>query len=497
MREVMIRAFSFLLLLVGLCASAPQARAFTLYGTIPAWFTDNAGQFPGDVYGPMNIGEEYRWNTPAIFYAFDESFLNYFGQRGIEEVEKAIKTMNDLPKMSEVDLGAFPLHSQRVNFRARDLQMLDLKSYCLKTLLEEVGLGTPSRFTYTIRGRNPQPAFTNYLVIMRNFDPVTWAPTPYVNGQLWTYEDIWDQQDAVVKCAVLVEPVDPLILAEPAAALDPGFALTMFGYGSYLTGLTRDDVGGLYYIYRPGNKNYENLPPTALTGDTTTGTGTTTISLGTGDGNAGGWQPIQGTNGVASVPDGKAGEWVPVQAPSTNTATGGTTTSTASGPISGALRGGMDKLVFTRGPAVIANGGYRLAHRYKESITVITNGVSLNVNQQITRILARPDILFTAADLAATDATFAIIARTVAGSNNDTLNGQETLDGPGQLDAPVDVTFSKTGPLLLNTYLGRVGEGNASKAFIWGSFDGSTNDPAVYPVGSTIRDVERAVFGSR
>ena len=26
-----------------------------------------------------NLGEEYRWNSPMLTYAYDESFLNYFG----------------------------------------------------------------------------------------------------------------------------------------------------------------------------------------------------------------------------------------------------------------------------------------------------------------------------------------------------------------------------------------------------------------------------------
>ena len=217
----MRHALLILLLLAGYGAAAPRAGAFSLVGALPAWFTDNAGLIPpADVYGPVNLGEEYRWPVPTINYAFDESFVNYFGQDGIDEVEKAIKILNDLPSMSQIDLSSYPTHSQRVNYRARDLGMLDLKSTALKYLLEQLGLGTPGRFVFTLRGRDPQsdPPITNYLVIMRNFDPETWTPTPYINGQLWTYNDIYDNQSSpTVKATTVTEPVDPLILAEAVA----------------------------------------------------------------------------------------------------------------------------------------------------------------------------------------------------------------------------------------------------------------------------------------
>src|SRR5205814_9802520 len=36
---------------------------------------------------------------------------------------------------------------------------------------------------------------------------------------------------------------------------------TSLGVGEFYVGLTRDDVGGLRYIYRPNNYNIENLIP--------------------------------------------------------------------------------------------------------------------------------------------------------------------------------------------------------------------------------------------
>lgn len=497
----MIRALlALLLLLAGGLLPAQRARAFSLYGEIPAWFTDNAGLFPGDIYGPVNLGEEYRWNVPSIFYAFDESFINYFGQRGVDEVEKAVAILNALPRMSEVNLNAYPTHSQRVNYRARDLGLLDLKSYALKMLTEQLGLGTPMRFVFTLRGRDPQQNFTNYLVVMRNFDPETWIPTPYVNGQLWTYTSIYDNQTPVVKASTLPEPVDPLILAEPVASVGPGFSTPVFGLGSFYTGLTRDDVGGLRYIYRRDNRNVETLPADALTGATGTG-GTTGIGGGFSSGGTatGPWVPIVSTNDVPGTPDGIAGEWVPIQSPSTNGVGGGTGAGTVvgAGPVSQAIRGGIDKILFTRGPSLFINGQYSIAHRYTETVIFTTNGFTRTLQQQVIRGLTAPDILFSAADLADTDTSSATTDRSEAATNNDGLNGNVTLDGPGQFTGPVNISFNKVGPAFLNSNPGSLGEANAFLDFIWGSFDGTTNDPVVYPVGSTIRDIERATFGNR
>ncbi len=470
----MRRIFLFFCLLAGLAGFQQPARSFSLVGEIPAWFTDQVGLFPNgaDIYGPVNLGEEYRWNIPALHYAFDESFLNYFGQRGVEEVEKAIQIINDLPPVSEINLANYPLHSQRVNRRAADLFLYDMKSYALKAILEQLGLGSPSRFVFQSRIRAPEsePPITNYMIVLRNFDPETWVPTPYINGQLWTYNDIYDNQDSPsVKSSTITEPVDPLILAEPAASLVSGLGFSVFGYGSYFTGLTRDDVGGLRYIYRPENRNVDVLPADAF-------------------GQAGFGGGLGGT-----------GEWTPIPAPSTNLVGEGGVVTTNGVFYAQAMRGGVDKLTFVRTPGVFQPNAYAVTNRFNESIlAVITNGVQRTINQRVTRILTAPDILFAAEDLTEDpDPTVLIMRRTDVATSNDAINGLATLDGPGQFSGSVQIVFPKTGPTLLNTAPSFLAQPALSTDFIFGSFDGSTNDPIVYPIGATIRDVERVVFGGR
>lgn len=473
----MTRFLLSFLVVMGALMVPSRTHAFTLAGEIPPWFDDNRGLSPFDLYGPMNLGEEYRWTIPTIHYGFDESFLNYFGQRGVEEVEKAIQILNALPAMSTVNLASYPLHSQRVNYRARDLTMLDVKSEVLSVLMEEMGLMYPGRFVFTLRNRWTVDQATNYYVMQRNFDPETWEPTPYINGNLWTYLSIYDNQDAELKAAPLNRPVDPLILGEPVASTVKALAHSVFGYGSFYTGLTRDDVGGLRYIYRRDNLNVETLPADA--------TGSAGLSFG---GGTGGWIGIPGiivTNAPGDPTDPDTG----VPAPGGNA-------------FLEAYRGGIDKLNFVRVPNVIFSGGYALTNRYSESIQIITNGTIRRVNQTITRAITVPDILFTAEDRLEEGAPPInnILWRTEAANSNDAINGQAELFGPGQIGpgggGPVVISLNKVGQLFFNSQPSFLSEPGLP-LFLWGSYDGSTNEPTVYPSGTSIRAIEAQVFGTR
>src|SRR6058998_1173430 len=106
----MLRLLKKSLLVLVLGSVAQQAPAFTLIGSAPTWQTPAIGynwQIDGAVStigGPVNLGEEYRWNIPTLYYAVDSSFLNYFGARGAEEIDKAVKVINDLPLMSKINI---------------------------------------------------------------------------------------------------------------------------------------------------------------------------------------------------------------------------------------------------------------------------------------------------------------------------------------------------------------------------------------------------------
>src|SRR5687767_11351442 len=110
---VMIRLGKISVCIALLFATASSSWGFALLGPFPAWqlaqysgFSLDYGE-DGDIGGPQRPNEGYRWNVPVITYAFDKTFVNYFGARGMREVEKAIAIFNNLPAMTEIRDNGF------------------------------------------------------------------------------------------------------------------------------------------------------------------------------------------------------------------------------------------------------------------------------------------------------------------------------------------------------------------------------------------------------
>ena len=108
-------------------------------------------------------------------------------------MEQAFAILNGLTNMSSYspDLSEFPLGASHINYQAENLHLLDLKSTALHLVVEELGSDEPDRYVWTLRTREVQPGlscpFMYYSVIKRNFDPVTFEPSSYVNGVLFSY----------------------------------------------------------------------------------------------------------------------------------------------------------------------------------------------------------------------------------------------------------------------------------------------------------------------
>ena len=280
--------------LLALVVGFQSAYGFSLLGPVNEAYQGNAASgsgpneldynFPGDIGAPKNIGEEYRWNTPVLYYAFDQNFLDYFGSNGVYAVEQAISVFNGLPKVSSfsADLSEFPLESSRKNFKAETLFLLDMKSETMTALIEQLGLAEPDRYTWTLHNRFLPPGANCpqyiYSVIKRNFDPVTWEPSSYVNGTLYTYSilELCPNPSRADATEVRVDPTQPGFTAVASlgdiipfldgSELDEGLTALGIGlrYGSFFTGLTRDDVGGLRYLLRTNNMNVESVAPNSL-----------------------------------------------------------------------------------------------------------------------------------------------------------------------------------------------------------------------------------------
>ncbi|MCX6915427.1 MAG: hypothetical protein NT167_20680 [Verrucomicrobia bacterium] len=151
------------LLSVALLTSPVSGFAYSLLGPYADWMDIQKGyQLPGDIGGPMNIGEGYRWNVPVVTYGFDRSFLDYFGSNGVVAVEGAIGILNALPPASSIILSNYPQAIWRVNYRAKATNLLDLKSATLFLLLEQMGLADPMRYAFCIRDYRLISSPTNY-----------------------------------------------------------------------------------------------------------------------------------------------------------------------------------------------------------------------------------------------------------------------------------------------------------------------------------------------
>jgi hypothetical protein len=260
-----------------LAVGVQPAWGFSLVGPLPASATAPDGwQQPEIGYGPptsleapKNIGEEYRRNIPVMYYSFDANFQDFFGSNGVAAVQSSFAILNGLTNVSSYspDLSEFPLETRHVNYQAQALGLLDLKSWTLGIMTEQLGLTDPVEWVWTLHDRylpaGAQCPAYEYLVVQRNFDPVG-SPvagsqsvlslySPYINNVLYSY---WIDEFCPQPNRALTEPfaVDPLADSySSVATLD---AL----YGVFYTGLTRDDVAGLKYLLSANNINWENAP---------------------------------------------------------------------------------------------------------------------------------------------------------------------------------------------------------------------------------------------
>jgi len=169
-----------------------------------------------------------------------------------------------------------------------------------------------------------------------------------------------------------------------------------------------------------------------------------------------------------------------------------------------AVRPGIDKLTFSRVhfDSVL---GFFVQTNYAYSDTVIVNGREFN--QRLGRFVGQPDFLFQGADMTGgptDDPPFTGIgARSDNFVSNAALNGsygvtgaEDGVYGPGIVTPGVVVTFNTAGyRFIAGPYPANLTETTAFQLFVWGSFDGTTNAPVIYPYGSSIEEIENRVTG--
>jgi hypothetical protein len=506
----MWRVLKICLPAAGLGGLASVGMAFSLLGELEPWQVAEIGYGPdysGDIGGPKHLGEEYRYAVPVVSYAFDASFLNYFGQEGVRQVEAAFAILNALPPVSTLspDLSERQFQGEKrgVNHLAAALGLVDLKSYALGLVLETMGVGSSERYCFSLRAHANVNNVDYFSVGQFNFDPVTLRPSPFVNGTLYTYQIVQtranpDQWEAL---EVQVDPTSAIFsaassLVQSTIIIDAfGFAQSARFSGIYFRGLTRDDVGALRYMLHPLNFNVEALPPNSrLVG----GGG----FVGGGGGGGGGFwsDPLVGGGGPVDVPWGDPfGALNPAL---TNIATNIIVTNIVAGTLADpALHAGLDKLTFRRVNFDSLLGlATPFTNRWVD--TYLTNSVFRR--QTVESVSAAPHILFGAADLGVNNIAVPVLARRSAGwRNNAAINTARVIDdefqlgGPGTIEPTVTISLSKLRPAWWHIGVGGPLSPTATPLPVWGSFDGSTNTPVVYPVGTSIRELEDLVLGRR
>ena len=444
-----------------------DASAFSLMGPFASWQTAAIGyNLPGDVGGPMTLSEDYRITVPVLNYGFDGTFLSFFGANGVAAVNAAMAILNAVPAASAMSasLTEFPLQAiGPANATAANLQIRDLKSATLSTVLGQMGLASPERWTYTLRDRAVAANTTNYTVIQRNFDPISLRPNNIVNGALYTY--------------TVKEPLLPGNFADAVetrvsgninnisvASVDDGGGLLA---GQFFTSLTRDDLGGLRYLLRFNNVNTETLDANVTLVDTRSP-----------------YAPYLGTNAQTNL------------------------------PVILARRPGIDKVSFNpiALDSLLGIVVGAVTNRYVDQYFNPTNNVL--TKQTVQRVVNLPDILFAAGDLPPpalgliSGATLVRPTSTRWVDNsalpgNTVGGGSGIVSGPGVIPAALSnataivIEFNTLGPSRAN-FSGAgarfLDERSSTTNGVWGYFD-ATTIYSVFPDGVTIQDLERQLLG--
>jgi len=435
--------------------SAVAVKAFSLLGPLEEWQVERVGYGPtfGDIGGPKTGLGFYRINVPVITYAYDPSFIQYFGTNGVAALETMIQFMNNLPPMSSITNDGVnlylnglpvPMDTQFPNFEAVALGLFDLKSAAWTALLEELGLAEPERWTYALKSRVVRPGpVTNFTVINFNYDPITLALTPFVNGTRYSYQIV----DGQTASDALEFILDPLESGFNSVAGQNNFA------GEFYTGLSHDDLGGLRFLYGTNNVVVETLLPTVTARSSAT---------------------IAPTNSIGAP-------WTPVFVITNVFGTNITgNTNLTNLIVNAAPRPGVNKLFFQRVEFDSVVGPFIARTNIYADVFFTNNRARF---QLVQRAINQPDYIFAAGQTPLNAAGFpSIYARTVATGwiNNDALNGNSTVGGPGVITPPILITFTDEWPATLHAppFLD---EFNFLLFAQWGSFDGTTNPPVLYP----------------
>jgi hypothetical protein len=135
------------------------------------------------------------------------------------------------------------------------------------------------------------------------------------------------------------------------------------------------------------------------------------------------------------------------------------------------------------------------------TMTLITNSKASTL--YLRRVATQPDILFSAVDMFPNT----VVTWELSFNEDNVLPG---LAGPGTINFPATITFDKAGPGVFNanfdvmngdpyftqTPSQQILNTNSfySQYYVWANFDGTTNDPVVFPNGTTLEDLQNHIL---
>jgi hypothetical protein len=161
----------------------------------------------------------------------------------------------------------------------------------------------------------------------------------------------------------------------------------------------------------------------------------------------------------------------------------------AAGP---ALRRGVQHVLFIRANYDSLLGQYFSPITNNYTMVTITNGQPVTEFYQ--RVVTAPDFTLSAQDLTGGPAQIPIDpygTRNINFDQSTVLNG---LAGPGIIYPRTTFTLNKSTTTINNTGTASLTQyTNSGIGYIWGSFDGSTNPPVLYPSGTSLVNLENQV----
>ena len=179
-------------------------------------------------------------------------------------------------------------------------------------------------------------------------------------------------------------------------------------------------------------------------------------------------------------------------------------------PSPTALYRGIGRMQFVRANYDSLLGQYFQPITNTITMMSVTNSQSVMLTFQ--RVVTTPDFIFSAADIASgpgSPAPNPVVFSFGRNLNFDQANILPGLAGPGLITPSTTITFDKVGPVYFNyTDFGNLMDGTPyftetpgndgndlyyAYYFVWASYNGTTNDPVVYPDGMSLQNLENQV----